>query len=77
MTRDDLARLAAQTLDVKTIPPEAEMGKTRGWDSIAQVRLLLSIEEAAGVEIPPDMFGTLTSLAKIAGFLEDEGALSG
>jgi acyl carrier protein len=68
---DLLAFMGAQ-LKRKEIGPTAEMGKTPGWDSMAQVDLMLALEERFGVQVPPDLFGELTSVAKILAFLEDQ-----
>ena len=61
----------AQKLRLKEIEPSASMGKTRGWDSMAQVELVLSLEEKYGVRVPPDMFGELSTVPAILSFLNN------
>lgn len=76
MTVDHTELLAflAQKLRRKELDAEAEMGKTPGWDSMAQVNLVLSIEERYGVQIPPDMFGQLASVKAIQAYLDEAAA---
>ncbi|TAN58985.1 MAG: acyl carrier protein [Rhodospirillales bacterium] len=45
------------------------MGKTPGWDSMAQVDLILALETHFNVQVPPDMFGQLTNVAALKEFL--------
>lgn len=76
MTVDQTELLAflAQKLRRANLDMEAEMGRTPGWDSMAQVNLVLSLEERYGVQIPPDMFGQLASVKAIQSYLEEAGA---
>jgi acyl carrier protein len=64
-----------KTLAVEEIGPDAAMGKTRGWSSLAHVDLILALEDWAGVPIPPDMIGELTSIQTIQAFLTDNQVL--
>jgi acyl carrier protein len=73
-TQDELLAFMAQKLRCKGLGPDAAMGKTRGWDSMAQVELLLSLEEKYGVRVPPDMFGELSTVPAILTFLNGEAA---
>jgi acyl carrier protein len=73
-TLEDLLAFIALKLRCKTVEPDAAMGKTRGWDSMAQVDLVLSLEEKYGVRVPPDMFGELSSVPAILDFLNREAA---
>lgn len=76
MTIDHAELLAflAQKLRRQSLDMDAEMGKTPGWDSMAQVNLVLSIEERYGVQIPPDMFGQLASVKAIQAYLDEASA---
>jgi acyl carrier protein len=51
------------------------MGRTRGWDSLAHVNLILDIERWAGVSVPPELVGELTTLQALAGYLREQEAL--
>jgi acyl carrier protein len=75
VTSDDLKVFLAATLQIKSVDENAEMGRTRGWDSIRQVQLMLALEERCNVSIPADAFGELTSFSNIAAFLRDEAVL--
>jgi acyl carrier protein len=74
VTQEELMAFVAQKLRLKEIEPGAAMGKTRGWDSMAQVELVLSLEEKYGVSVPPDMFGELSTLPAILSFLNSRQA---
>ena len=74
VTETDLLAFLAKHLRRKEIAADAEMGKTPGWDSMAQVELILSLEPRFNVQVPPDMFGQLTSVAAILGFLNQGAA---
>ena len=69
--QEELMAFIAQKLRLKEIEPSAAMGKTRGWDSMAQVELILSLEEKYGVHVPPDMFGELSTVPAILSFLNN------
>ncbi|MGA7323957.1 MAG: acyl carrier protein [Rhodomicrobium sp.] len=68
-TQEDLLAFMALKLRCKALGPDAAMGKTRGWDSMAQVELLLSLEEKYSVRVPPEMFGELSTVPAILTFL--------
>jgi len=69
-TMDELAAYVGQTLKVRELAPDAGMGRTRGWDSLA-------IEQWAGVSVPPELMGELTTLSAIALYLGEQGAIKG
>jgi acyl carrier protein len=73
-TQEDLLAFIALKLRSKPLGPDAAMGKTRGWDSMAQVDLILSLEEKYNVRVPPDMFGELSTVTAILAFLNCETA---
>jgi len=74
ITMEDLLTFITQKLRCKALSADAAMGKTQGWDSMAQVELILSLEERKyGVQVPPDMFGELSSASAILGFLNSGG----
>lgn len=69
----DLQEFLVGQLKRKDIGPDAAMGKTPGWDSMAQVDLILALEQRFGVQVPPDLFGQLSSVTTILGFLAEQG----
>lgn len=76
MNREELLAVIADAMQVRSVPPDAAMGKTRGWDSMSQVRIMLDLEEKFGVDISSDQFGELTSLARIEEFLRASNVLA-
>lgn len=77
MRREDLLAIIADALQTQAVSSDAAMGKTRGWDSMSQVRIMLDLESKFGVEVLPDQFGELTSLARIEEFLKASNVLAG
>jgi acyl carrier protein len=73
-TQDELLAFLAKKLRAKDIGPDAAMGKTRGWDSMAQVDLILALEEKYKVQVPPDLFGQLTTVPVILEFINGGAA---
>jgi acyl carrier protein len=71
---EDLLTFIGKTLRCKTLSVDAAMGKTQGWDSMAQVELILSLEQKYGVQVPPDMFGELSTAPAILAFLNSGAA---
>ncbi|MBF0168944.1 MAG: acyl carrier protein [Alphaproteobacteria bacterium] len=69
VSETDLLAFLASQLKRKDIGPEAAMGKTPGWDSMAQVDLILALEQHFNVQVPPDMFGQLTNVPALLEFL--------
>jgi acyl carrier protein len=74
ITMDNLLTFIAQKLRCKAVSADAAMGKTQGWDSMAQVELILSLEQKYNVQVPPDMFGELSTAAAILAFLNTGAA---
>jgi acyl carrier protein len=74
ITMENLLTFIAKTLRSKALSADAAMGKTQGWDSMAQVELILSLEQEYGVRVPPDMFGELSSASVILSFLNKGAA---
>ena len=52
-------------LQLESISEDDEMQKTRNWDSMGQVSLLLKLEDEFDIKLPADQFGNLTSVKKI------------
>ncbi|KAF0235375.1 MAG: hypothetical protein FD177_129 [Desulfovibrionaceae bacterium] len=75
-TMDDLAAFIGQTLKAANLGPDAGMGRTRGWDSLAHVNLILALETWAGVPVPPELMGELTTLETLADWLRAQGVLT-
>ncbi|MBF0354521.1 MAG: acyl carrier protein [Alphaproteobacteria bacterium] len=69
VSESDLLAFLASQLKRKDIGCEAAMGKTPGWDSMAQVDLILALEQRFNVQVPPDMFGQLTNVPALLEFL--------
>lgn len=72
-----LGRLIALLSDITGVPP-GELGphstqqNTRGWDSVANLSFVASIEEEFGVSIPTATVMRLRSVADVLEFLEQQ-----
>jgi len=75
-TGDELLAFIGRTLKVKNLGEDAGMGRTRGWDSLAHVNLILALEQWAGVSVPPELMGELTTVESIASHLSAQGVLA-
>ena len=75
-TMAELTAFLAQALGLGNLDPDGGMGRTRGWDSLAHVNLMLDLEQWAGVRIPAEMMGQLTTVTAIADHLRVEGVLA-
>jgi acyl carrier protein len=71
ITMEELLAFMARKLRCKALSEDAAMGRTRGWDSMAQVELILSLEQEYSVQVPPDMFGELATAPAILAFLNN------
>jgi acyl carrier protein len=54
--------------------PKASMASLARWDSIAQVTLLVALEEEFALSFSPEDFEELTSFGLIAEFVESQAA---
>jgi acyl carrier protein len=62
-------------LQLSSISEDDEMQRTRNWDSMGQVSLLLTLEEKFDIKFPADQFGVLTSVKSILSYFSEEGML--
>jgi acyl carrier protein len=53
-------------LDAAAIPADARIGRFDRWDSLAHMRLLLSIEQRMGRELDADEAARIESLEDVA-----------
>ncbi len=72
---EELKRILSEVLD---LPPEriredAAMENTPGWDSLAQINIILSLEQSFGVSIDPAQAATMTNVAAIRRVLAEQG----
>ena len=44
------------------------------WDSVAQISIVMSIEEAYGITVPDESIASLTSISGIAAYVSTFGA---
>jgi acyl carrier protein len=74
--RDYVAALIARVLrlDVALVGHDGGMNLTSKWDSMAQLTILVAIEQECGVVIEPEAAVELTSVAAIAEFLDKASA---
>ncbi|SYZ73779.1 Acyl carrier protein [Candidatus Zixiibacteriota bacterium] len=66
-----LHALIARILDIDTADIVADSGiyRTQNWDSLAQINIILALEEMFEIEIPDDAIEHLTSVAEIEVFV--------
>ena len=57
-------------VDESVIPHDASIWNFSGWDSFAQVELMIFFSEKYGVEFSEENFQRLSSISGIIGFLE-------
>ncbi|MFZ2406412.1 MAG: acyl carrier protein [Methylobacter sp.] len=63
-------------LQLDSISEDDEMQRTRNWDSMGQVSLLLKLEDEFNIKFPADQFGILTSVKSILSYFSEEGILA-
>lgn len=65
--REELRGLLARALDVavETIDGDCSAASCEAWDSLAQLRLVLALEERYAMRLSLDEIETATSLAEI------------
>lgn len=74
---DRLQTLIGNTLKVPVdhiTPTTSHEDMPAQWDSMGQVNLIMSLEEAFGVFIEPEDFERLKSVPAIVAYLEAQGA---
>ena len=72
---EEFSSFFTATLGLKELKPDDAMGSTRGWSSLAHVDLILALEDWAGVSIPPELIGELTSVTSIVAYLSENRVL--
>lgn len=69
MTEDELVKEIAKVLKIslENLTDESELGITPGWDSMAQVDIMMLLEESLGIEITEH---TLQKYSRFSNILE-------
>jgi acyl carrier protein len=75
MTLEDFKTLLATTLKLKSVDLGESLDKTPGWDSLNHLHLLMALESTAGISIPAEMYGELTTARALVSYLEENQAL--
>jgi acyl carrier protein len=72
---DRVCATVAATLNLpkSKVTPETSAETDESWDSLAQVNLMLAIEQTFGVEVDIEDFLSLTSVQGIARYLQGQG----
>ncbi len=70
--RETARRLLAAALQIKPpqVDPDAAIGRTERWDSLAHMRLMLLLEEHLGRFLETEAMLTIESLSDVAVLLE-------
>ena len=71
-TIDDVRRVIADTLNLSDdkIDENSSSETVDAWDSLAQVNLMMAIEQTFDLELEVEDFMKLNSVSAIAGFVE-------
>jgi acyl carrier protein len=74
--RERTKRIVASVLrlDPAVIADDARSEDVAGWDSLAQIEIMLALERELGVRIPAEAMLELTSLPAIAEFVDGAAA---
>jgi acyl carrier protein len=68
-----IKEVLAVTIDtpIEEISDEASMDDLENWDSLAQMNLVIALEEEFQIEIPDDEVGTMVSISLIASLISE------
>ena len=68
-----IKEVLAVTIDtpIEEISDEASMDDLENWDSLAQMNLVIALEEEFQIEIPDDEVGTMVSIPLIASLISE------
>lgn len=68
-------RILADTLGIAedALPPDAAAGQIPGWDSVAHLNFVLSLEANFQISLMPDEIAAMTSLEKARAALARHG----
>jgi acyl carrier protein len=58
-------------IDAASLTAESSGEDIAAWDSMGQLMLILELEQQFDIRIPPERAAQLTSIAKIASYLEE------
>lgn len=69
---DIIVRIVAKELkcDVNSLRDDSGWNKTIGWDSLAQIGIISSIEESFSIIIPDEMITQLVDIKNILEYVE-------
>ncbi len=70
---EKLRQIFQQSFDVKEIDDSMSIENMDGWDSMAHVGLMLTLQKEFGVSISPAVAIELTDIVAIKQFLRNEG----
>ena len=71
---DEAARLVAEALNIQPsdVNEKTALDNTPQWDSLAHMRLILSLEKRLGRKLKPETIVGLTGIQNIIDLLADE-----
>jgi acyl carrier protein len=66
--------LLAEALQVEVgeITPDLAFGDLPAWDSMGHMEVMMRLEEQFGIEVSADTIASLTSVAAICSYLEED-----
>lgn len=65
--------IIADALEVSSVPADASMETLDAWDSVKQLTIVMSIEDAFGIQLEPEEVAALSSIQAIVARVK-EGA---
>lgn len=73
-----LVELVAEVLDMPPgqLGPDDGIARTDGWNSLAQLNIVVAVEEVFDIRLPSSRLPQLTSMAAIQAELVRQGAVS-
>ncbi len=73
-TQEHVIQIVAETLNLSTseINESSAMENLELWDSMAQVNLMMSIEQTFDLELDPEDFMKLNSVSNIVEYLDNQ-----
>ncbi len=64
---------ATLNLSVSDVTPATSAENCGAWDSLAQVNLMMALEQTFDIQLEIEDFERLSSVAAIVGYLESQG----
>ena len=67
---EKVKKVLAEVFDISDVPDDLQMDDIEEWNSLGQINLILAIEAEFNIKIPTEKILHLSSVNKIAAYLE-------